>query len=257
MRPGGLSEDPIVRDLEIMSRATNYGAWIYSHFRAYPGQRIIECGAGIGNFTRFLLDRDLVVAADCYAPCLTYLASRFAAASNVVPVQMDIGSPAVLELARYRPDTVVCSNVLEHIQDDEATLTCMHTLLAGSRGRLVLLVPAFQCLYGSIDRTIGHYRRYGKRELERKLVRAGFVIKDLFFMNTVAPLGWFVNNRVLKRTQESVAQVLVFDRWIVPWLSRLERLIRPPFGLSLIAVSETAGRSAAPEASPRPLPREG
>jgi hypothetical protein len=57
-------------------------------------------------------------------------------------------------------------------------------------------------------------------------------------MNVVAPLGWFLNKRVFKRQEESVAQVLVFDRFIVPWLRPLERLLTPPFGLSLIAVCE-------------------
>ena len=230
--------DPIVHDLEIMRAAKNYGRWIFNQFRSHLGLRIIECGAGIGNFTELLLDRELVVAVDAYAPCLERLRQRFASAPQVVPVLMDIASPEFTALAVHRPDTVVCINVLEHVEDDLRALAQMRTVLPPA-GRLALLVPAFPCLYGTIDRKIGHYRRYTKRELVAKLRRAGFRIRALFYMNVVAPLGWWLNNRLLQRQEESPAQVLVFDRWIVPWLQPLEAAVRPPFGLSVIAIAET------------------
>lgn len=229
--------DPIVQDLEIMRAAKNYGRWILDQFRPSLGARIIECGAGIGNFTELLLDHDLVVAVDAYAPCLERLRERFAAAPQVVPVLMDIASEQFVTLAVHRPDTVVCINVLEHVEDDGKALAQMRAVLQPA-GRLALLVPALPCLYGTIDRKIGHYRRYTKRELAAKLRRAGFRIRALFYMNVVAPLGWWLNNRVLRRQEESPAQVLVFDRWIVPWLRPLEAIVTPPFGLSLIAVGD-------------------
>jgi SAM-dependent methyltransferase len=232
-----LSANPIIRDLEIMAPARNYGRWIYRQVEPALGQRLIECGAGIGNFTELLSNRELVVALDSYAPCLEYLRKRFAQATHIIPIQMDISTPDMLGLASYEPDTIVCINVLEHVQDDTATLSNMWRILQRG-GQLALLVPAFQALYGSIDRVVGHYRRYGKQELQEKLIRGGFHIKDLFYMNVVAPLGWFLNNRIWKRTEESPTQVMVFDRWIVPWLSKLERALRPPFGLSLIALAE-------------------
>lgn len=241
MSAQALSTDPIIRDLEIMSKATRYLGWIDDQLRPSLGRRVIECGAGIGNFTERLLDRELVVAVDSYGPCLTYLARRFAGATHIIPVQLDISGAEFSSLARYQPDTIVCVNVLEHVQDDVTTLHRMRALLAGG-GRLALLVPAFPCLYGSIDRVIGHYRRYGKQELKDKLTQAGFRITALFYMNAVAPVGWFLNNRVFKRTEESPMQVLVFDRWIVPWLRRAERLMKPPYGLSLIAIGETEAR---------------
>ncbi len=231
------SHDPIVHDLEIMAAAKNYQRWMYAQFHPYVGRRIIECGAGIGNLTHLLANRELIIAVDSYAPCLEYLTRRFQDATNIIPIHMDISSPQLLDLARYNPDTIICVNVLEHVEDDAGTLSRMFTLLP-SGGRLVLLVPAFQWLYGSIDQMLGHYRRDVKGELRNKVSLAGFAIHKLFYMNCVAVPGWFLNNRVFNRTEESPAQVLVFDRFIAPWLSRVERLIRPPFGLSLIAIGE-------------------
>jgi 2-polyprenyl-3-methyl-5-hydroxy-6-metoxy-1,4-benzoquinol methylase len=236
-------QDPIVHDLEIMDVARNYQAWIYSRFSPYLGRRIVECGAGIGNFTKLLLDRDIVVAVDSYGPCMERLRVRFSNDKQVVPVQMDIASPALVELKRYQPDTVVCINVLEHVEDDAAALARMAAILSPG-GRLALLVPAFGWLCGSVDRIIGHYRRYNRRELRAKLTQAGFAVHELFFMNCVAVPMWFVNNRILKRTEHPIGQVMAFDKFVTPWLRPLEDLLHPPFGLSLIAVAQLPVRSA-------------
>jgi hypothetical protein len=56
------------------------------------------------------------------------------------------------------------------------------------------------------------------------------------FMNTAGFFGWWANARVLRREAQSAGQIEVFDRAIVPVMSRLEALAPPPFGQSLIAV---------------------
>ncbi|HEX9780338.1 MAG TPA: class I SAM-dependent methyltransferase [bacterium] len=237
--------DPVVGDLETMSLAGRYQQWMFGQLAHALGQRIVECGAGIGNMTRLLTDRELVVAVDHHGPCVEALEKRFSAYPNVVPLLLDLGEPGVSALARYRPDTVVCINVMEHIEDDAGLLRRLHGILAPG-GALALLVPAMPSLYGTIDRRLRHFRRYDKRRLAALMEATGFRVAELFFMNAVAPLGWFINGRVLKRSTQAPRQVLVFDRLIVPWLSRLERIIRPPFGLSLIAI---AYRDPSPQSS--------
>ncbi len=231
------SNDVVIRDLEIMTGARNYNSWLYSRFDRYLGRRILEVGSGVGNFTAKFLDRDIVVATDVHEPCVDFLKTAFKGKKNVVPLNIDIASPQSGILRDYKPDTIVCINVLEHVKNDRAALANMHHIL-GKGGRLALLVPAFQSLYGTIDRLVGHHRRYTKRGLGTKLTDAGFTIKDLYYLNSLGVLGWFLNNRLIKRREESPAQVKFYDSAVVPWLSRVERILRPPFGLSLIAVAE-------------------
>lgn len=232
--------DPIIRDLEIMSEAVNYRKWIFSLFSKYIGQRIVEIGAGIGSYTGMLLNKELVVAVDNYEPCIEYLKRRFSRHNNVIPLKIDISSQEAMELSRYSPDTMVCINVLEHILDDNKALSHMFSILSDN-GRLILMVPAHRFLYGSIDRIVGHQRRYSNRELREKMTSAGFKIIEMFHMSSIAVPGWFLNNRILKRKEESPGQILFFDRFIAPWLKSVERAIRPPFGLSLFAI---AGKGA-------------
>lgn len=229
--------DYIIRDLEIMSNASQYRNWIYSTVSNSIGQRIIEVGAGIGNFTELFLDRELVIAVDSYDPCIKYLEKRFKHHTNIVPMEMDISDSKFLELSRHKPDTIICLNVLEHVMDDVQTMSNMFKILVPG-GRIVLLVPAFQFLYGSIDQLVGHYRRYGKSDLLKKVSGAGFTVNRIFYMNSLAVAGWFLTNRILRQREESLKQVLFYDKFVVPLLRRAEGIVKPPFGLSLVVVGE-------------------
>lgn len=224
-----------VSDLEVMSSAENYRNWMFSRVRPFVGQRILEVGCGIGNFTSLFPDRELVVATDIYGPCVEKLKIRLGGQLNVVPMQLDISDPGALALKEYDLDTVVCLNVLEHIHDDVRALRHMHNALR-TGGRLVLLVPAFQFLYGSVDRSLEHHRRYTRSTLLPRMREAQFEIERSFYMNVIGMAGWFLNNRVLKRQEENAEQIGLFDRYIAPVADRIERIVPPPFGLSLIAI---------------------
>ena len=55
-------------------------------------------------------------------------------------------------------------------------------------------------------------------------------------VNSLAVPGWYVNYVLLKKKHSPKAQVLAYDRYVIPWLSKLERAFKPPFGLSFAAV---------------------
>jgi SAM-dependent methyltransferase len=231
--------DAIIRDLEIMGAARNYIEWIFDKFKDFLGKRIVEVGAGIGNFTGKFLDKELVVAVDNYKPCIEYIRKRFADNNNVIPLEGSVDAPSILSLSCYSPDTIVCINVLEHVENDIAALKNMFSILTES-GKIILLLPAFQFMFGTIDRLVGHQRRYSKKDIETKLITAGFCIKSISYMNCVAPFGWYLNNRILRKQEESSSQVIFYDRFVVPWLRKIEQIFMPPFGLSLVVIAERA-----------------
>jgi SAM-dependent methyltransferase len=225
----------LISDLEIMAAARNYRRWMYRQLAPYIGQRVLEIGAGIGNFTRLLLDRELVLATDNYPPCIDYLNQHLGDRLKAPPVLWDAAADIASQFREYEFDTIICLNVLEHIEDDLRALTQMYELLMPT-GRLVLLVPAFQFLYGSVDEALGHYRRYTRRTLLPVMEKAEFSIERSFYMNGIGMAGWFWNNRIIKRTEESRKQIGIFDRYVAPLAEFTERLVPPPAGLSLIAI---------------------
>jgi SAM-dependent methyltransferase len=220
-----------------MGAARNYTEWIFDKFKDFLGMRVVEVGAGIGNFTDKFLDKELVVAVDNYKPCIEYMINRFVDNNNIIPFEASVDSPSVLSLSRYSPDTIICINVLEHVKNDIAALKNMFSILTEC-GKLVLLVPAFQFMFGTIDRLVGHYRRYSKMDIEAKLKTAGFYIKSISYMNCIGAFGWYLNNRILKKQEESLHQVIFYDRFVVPWLRKIEQILIPPFGLSLVVIGE-------------------
>jgi SAM-dependent methyltransferase len=223
-----------VADQERMTRAKNYFAWQSRLVIPELGRRVLEIGCGIGNFTELLLQREAVVALDIEPACIERLHARFPHQSNLTAAVRD-ASASLADLAVYRPDSCVCLNVLEHIENDNTTLRNIADILT-PQGSIVLIVPAFPSLSGPIDRNLGHYRRYTRSSLNRLAANTGLTIHKSRYMNTPGFFAWWLNAHILRREAQSAAQIEAFDKFIVPVISRTEDLIHPPFGQSLFAV---------------------
>jgi SAM-dependent methyltransferase len=224
-----------VRDQQRMKLATRYFDWQSRMAVPQLGQRVLEIGCGMGNFTKHLVNREMVVGIDIVAECVAEHRKNLGQYPHIQSMVKDILDPSFLELKAFNPDSIVCLNVLEHISDDLKALQQMHAVLPAG-GRAVLIIPAFQALYGPIDANLGHYRRYSKKSMGDVAVRAGFKAEKLRYINSVGCLGWWVNARILKRTEQSESQIAFFDSMIVPILSSIEDRVEPPFGQSLFTV---------------------
>jgi glycosyltransferase involved in cell wall biosynthesis len=220
--------------LERMGRLSRYNDWIWQSIAPYVGNRVLEVGAGIGNMTRVLYGRDLIVATDLELPYLHILRNRFSRNPTIRVERLDLNSDDCLALKSHQFDTVVCLNVLEHIENDEGALQRLFEILAPG-GRLVLFVPADQKLFGTMDTQVGHYRRYSREQLARVMENAGFTPEMMTYRNVFGRFGWWLNGRVLKRAHVPGGQSRIFD-WFVPLLKRIEPA-NPRNGLSLIAVA--------------------
>jgi SAM-dependent methyltransferase len=151
-----------------------------------PGRPIIDVGAGNGFVAQGLRDADFDVIA--VEPGMNgALAARQRGVECVIRgTVQDVGFDETSLPA------VGLFDVLEHIEDDVATLTSICRMLR-SRGRLYLTVPAYQFLFSGEDRAAGHFRRYSRRSLNYALTRAGFNIEygGYFFFFLPVPIFLF------------------------------------------------------------------
>ncbi len=217
--------------------APNYNRWLAGAFRKWAGRRVLEIGAGIGTITAHLAPgRELVTALEVDPFYVRRLQNRFRGEPHVEPLLGDVALADWESLAARRFDTIVLSNVLEHIPDDAGAVQTFAKILPRD-GNLILFVPALQALFGSLDEAVGHYRRYTPSTLKAVLEQNGFDVAHCQWMNVVGIPGWFLNGRVLKKRVLPPLQLRVYDR-IAPTLASLESRVSLPIGLSLLAVGK-------------------
>jgi len=236
-------------ELASMARAVGYQQWLASSVERHLGHRVLELGSGIGTMTRWLAEHRPVVATDVSEPLL----ARLRAASATWPrppaavCEFDPSAAGALPDDVIGVDTAVSFNVLEHIRDDGAAIAGMFhavgTRPSGTRGRVIIFVPAHQWAYGGIDEAFDHYRRYSKRHLTR-LIRmvapSGTEIRARYF-NTLGLPGWFLIGRVLRRSTFGMQSVDAMER-LIPVNRRLDALLHGrrdlPLGQSLLVVAD-------------------
>jgi len=211
-------------------------AWLFEEMAPYIGQRVLEVGCGHGNLALHLLDRQVVFGIDVSEDSISAFRQRFTDQPHVQAQVHDITAPRVLELQRFNFDTVIALNVLEHIGPEAEALHHIRQLLM-PQGRFVVVVPALPWLYGSMDRSIGHYRRYTAKMLRERLEQAGFSVSFLRYYNLPGVLGWWFNGRVLRQTVPPTGQLRLFNR-LVPLVRAVEKRFPMPLGLSLLATAE-------------------
>jgi len=229
-------------EFEALSQANNYYRWIRSMFGSYLAGRIVEVGAGRGTFSERLLalaaiDELLLVEPD--VQLYRELSARFADDARVRTLEgyfgdHDLGGSV---------DAIVLVNVLEHIEDDAALArTAWQALRPG--GAMLLFVPAGPSLFGSLDREFDHFRRYRRSGLVDLLESSGFEVATAHYCNAPGAVLWFLAGRVFRQRTIRIAQMKLYDRLAIPIVSRLETILRPPRGQSLMAIAVKPGAPA-------------
>jgi SAM-dependent methyltransferase len=226
--------------LESLGRAERFNAWVAGLVAPAVSGRVLEIGCGTGNFTGLLAGRATSVTAVDLNPEYVEAARRRWSGDPRLSFHCGDATAADWE-AEF--DTIVLLDVLEHIEDDAGFLGALYRALRPG-GTLILKVPSGEWLYGSLDRAIGHHRRYTKASLGRVLQSAGYLDPDCRYFNWLGILGWWLNGRVLGRTTPPAAQVGMIEK-LVPLLQGIERAVPLPLGLSLIAVSRRPGAACA------------
>ncbi len=221
----------------VMEEAPGYIDWTTSLLASHITNHVLEVGCGAGLVAHSVLRLPGVTQLTAIDPSPHAITATRARCDNDERLRC-----LQKDLANMNGDTfdsIVCCNVLEHIDDDLSALQQMHTLLRPD-GTLALLVPAHPFLYTAYDKDAGHFRRYTKRTLSAVLHEASFTIDRMFYCNALGAVGWLVVNGMLCRFRSNEktfrSSARSFERYALPVVRRLEVKASPPFGLSVIAL---------------------
>ncbi|EDY84915.1 Methyltransferase domain family [Verrucomicrobiia bacterium DG1235] len=221
-------------DLEAMGAAENYPNWILSEFTPFLRGKVADVGAGSGNFSQYLL-RTEIDSLHGFEPSESMhgkLAKRFESEERFSSVNSYVTD--AVDDYREAFDTVVYNNVMEHVEDDYAELKAVYKMLRPG-GRVLIYVPAMSWLYSEFDKSLGHFRRYGKSNGCQLLLQTGFSVEIAKYADVLGMLPWFVCMKLFKG-KLSKGSVSLYDKVGVPLTRAFENLIVPPAGKNLLLV---------------------
>jgi len=224
-----------------------YVSWMTSILRPHLKDTVLELGAGIGNIAgRLMGRRQHYITAEKDPLYLHALHNRFLRTPNVTVRTIDPAVPSHFDEVRGSVETVLCLNVLEYVPDPAATLRSIHSTLKPG-GILLVLVPQGSRMYGTIDETLGHKRRFERSRLCELLGSNGFTVERLYQLNKFGKPAWWLYGRVLKRKHISKITLKLFDKTV--WLWRRVDFVFPWQGLSLIGVARASSDFQPPQVS--------
>jgi glycosyltransferase involved in cell wall biosynthesis/phospholipid N-methyltransferase len=221
--------------LDALSFAPKFNRWMADTITPYAGQKVLEIGAGMGNMTRQVCPgKKLYLATDINLEYGDHLRNMFRHRPSVQIYKLDATMPQDFRPFAEQVDTVVCLNVLEHIEHDGATLQSIRTVLEPG-GRLILLVPNDPKAYGTVDKEIGHYRRYTHAHLRQLLIDTGYDVEDILNFNRVSMPAWKFTGQVRKARTLSRSALRVFDKFVWIWRKIDQSLPWEPTSIIAIA----------------------
>lgn len=139
---------------------------------------------------------------------------------------------------------VLATDIIEHVDDDMRAISEIRRVLAPG-GTAIISVPAFQSLWGLQDEVAHHKRRYRKKALLDLIRRGGLVPQESFYFNYLLFLPiWTARQLIdlfhIQLDSENQVNTLLLNR-LLTWIFTLDvataRVVQPPFGVSIMAVT--------------------
>jgi SAM-dependent methyltransferase len=226
--------------LRRLAEARRLQDWMLSVLAPSSPGPMLEIGAGIGTFSRLLLEAGAssLLLVEPEPACVAELRRVFAGDARVEVVDELLPESPTLRAhpASYR--YALCQNVLEHIEDDVAALAAVVDALEPG-GELAVLVPAHPFLFGRLDRRFGHFRRYTRSRLRSLVADAGAELQSLRSFNMLGVPGWWIAGHT-ELLDISEGSLRAYEALVRIWRPVEDRL-RPPLGLSLVARARKPG----------------
>src|SRR6516165_3062704 len=221
-------------ELELFAAARNWKRYWSQQVRPFLRGDILEVGAGIGSNTS-ILDAAGAGRWTCLEPDPHLFSQLVQTLAKIPPSRVYEPICGTLRALRDEQfDTVLYVDVLEHIKDDREELN-QATLHLRSRGHLVVLSPAHQCLFTPFDAAIGHFRRYNRSAL-RHVSPSGLKLIRLRYLDSLGLIASTANLLLLRQSMPTTGQLGFWDRWMVPVSQVLDPCFRYNIGKSIVAV---------------------
>jgi len=208
----------------------HYNHYIVTQFinHATSKNRVLDFGAGIGTLSNIWKKLEGTSSITCLEPDERQV--------KIILERGLSGFTSISEDSEF--DYIFTSNVLEHIDDDRAAIKFLFNQLSAD-GKIGIFVPANKYIYSHIDKKLEHFRRYGKRELVKKVAESGFKIDSCVFVDSLGLFAWVFLKIFKLQMSESASRLLpIYDKFIWPISQFLDNIgLKYLFGKNLLLLA--------------------
>lgn len=157
---------------------------------------ILDAGCGIGLYSLTLAKRGCTVHGIDTDKEKINSAKKLAHSLNVDTVSFDTADLCQLPIENERYDRIICSDVIEHINDDDIAVSELARVLKKG-GILVLSVPSIMSLSKKMEDQFGHARQgYTKDQLIPLIERNGLKVEQCIgYCRAFGLLAWKLNRK--------------------------------------------------------------
>jgi 2-polyprenyl-3-methyl-5-hydroxy-6-metoxy-1,4-benzoquinol methylase len=135
---------------------------------------------------------------------------------------------------RLKYQTIIYFDVLEHIEDD-----LNEVMLASARlkkdGRLIFNVPAHQLFYNQFDKSVGHFKRYSKKDFMIMEKMTNLKIQKLIYYDSIG-LIFLILNKVFKLKEGNLKNKIYLWNILIPLSRFIDKVTFNKLGKSLFCV---------------------
>jgi SAM-dependent methyltransferase len=223
-------------ELHLFESARNWKRYLAEKIKPWISGSVLEVGAGIGETTSFLQTSSSTHWTCLEPDSVLFHQLEHKKNSGQLPSGCLLVNGSLPDLdpsARF--DTIIYIDVLEHIDNDRAELTAASQLL-NRGGNLIVLSPAYQFLYSSFDKAIGHYRRYNKAGLRAAGAIPGLSEKKIFFLESTGVFLLLLNKAIVHKKYPSRQDIRIWQSVFIPVSRVLDKLLLYRFGKTIIGV---------------------
>lgn len=209
--------------------------------------RVVDIGSGTGTNLRMLREMGF---RDVTGLDASPVAIQFCQEKKLGPVEQ--GDVCKLPFENERFELALATDIIEHVDRDDLAVAEIHRVLRPG-GVTVISVPAFASLFGLQDEVSHHKRRYRMEGLLSVIEKAGLEVERSFYFNYLLFAPIWLARQVIRILRISLASENQVNSPALNWvLERLFRLdvrtapkLRPPFGVSILAVARRAAERPA------------
>jgi len=215
-------------ELEHFDSASNFRKYQVSLISNYIKGNFVEVGAGKGGLVPYYKKiPKKITLLEPEKKLFKILKKRFP--SKKIKIKN-----YTIDKLKSNYDTIIYYDVLEHIKKDLSEVRTASKKLK-KNGYLIFNVPAYQSFFSEFDRSVGHYKRYNKKDFINIEKKTNLKIEKLVYYDSIGFL-FLVLNKIFSLKQTNLKNKIFLWDLLIPVSKLIDFLTFNMFGKSLLCV---------------------